>query len=103
LRNPGILSDTSDDVWVEISQDWQGDWRHRDAARRLKVRPHIRFVIQSSEKGTLVTAFSREAQLGMYDVLKLADEMSDSGIALAQQATSSSRPNGAPGNAKRTL
>jgi hypothetical protein len=41
-------------------------------------------VVEAADKGTLVTASGREAQLGMYDVLKLADEMSDSGVALAE-------------------
>jgi hypothetical protein len=91
------------DVWLEISQDWQGDWRHGDAARRLKVRPHIRFDIEATDEGTLVRAFSREAQLGMYDVLKLADEMGDFGVALAKQATSSSSPGGERGDAERKL
>lgn len=104
FTQPGLTVQTQGaDVWVEISQDWQGDWRHGDAAGRLRVRPHIRFVIETADEGTLVTAFSREAQLGMYDVLKLADEMSDSGVALAKQATSSSRPDGERGDAKRTL
>jgi hypothetical protein len=86
---PGLTARTAgSDVWVEISREWQGDWRHRDAARHLKVRPHIRFAVDATDRGTRVTAFSREIQLGMYDVLKLADEMSESGVALARQATS---------------
>jgi hypothetical protein len=86
---PGLTTKiTGSDVWVEISREWQGDWRHRDAARHLKVRPHIHFVIDATDNGTRVTAFSREFQLGMYDVLKLAEEMSESGVALAKQATS---------------
>jgi|GEM_PF-6221349 len=103
FTQPGLTVQTKGmDVWVEISRDWQGDWRHRDAAPRLKVRPHIRFVIEAAEGGTRVTAFSREAQLGMYDVLKLAEEMSDSGVALAKQATSSARSDGERGDASRT-
>lgn len=89
FNQPGLTTKTTgSDVWVEISREWQGDWRHRDAARHLKVRPHLRFRIDVTDNGTLVTAFSREMQLGMYDVLKLADEMSDSGVALARQTTS---------------
>lgn len=104
FTQPGLTAQTQGmDVWVEIRQDWQGDWRHRDAASRLKVRPHIRFVIEAADKGTLVRAFSREAQLGMYDVLKLADEMGDFGVALAKQATSSSSPGGERGDAERKL
>ena len=104
FTQPGLTVETKgSDVWVEISQDWQGSWRHGDAARRLKVRPHIRFVIHAAGEGTLVTAFSRESQLGMYDVLKLADEMSDSGVALAKQATSPSGPGGERRDANRTL
>jgi hypothetical protein len=86
---PGLTTKiTGLDVWVEISREWQGNWRHRDAARHLKVRPHIHFVVDATDNGTRITAFSREFQLGMYDVLKLAEEMSESGVALAKQATS---------------
>ncbi|MEW9870976.1 hypothetical protein [Arthrobacter sp. HS15c] len=89
FSRPGLTTKiTGSDIWVEISREWQGDWRHRDAARHLKVRPHIHFVIDATDSGTRVTAFSRELQLGMYDVLKLAEEMSESGVALARQATS---------------
>jgi hypothetical protein len=89
FAQPGLTTETTgSSVWVEISREWQGDWRHRDAARYLKVRPHIRFVIDATDDGTRVTAFSREFQVGMYDVLKLADEMGESGVALARQATS---------------
>lgn len=85
---PGLTTKiTGSDVWVEISGEWQGEWRHHDAARHLKVRPHLRFVVDATDNGTRVTAFSREFQLGMYDVLKLADEMSESGVALARQVT----------------
>ncbi|MFE5839325.1 hypothetical protein [Arthrobacter sp. NPDC056493] len=87
---PGLTTKvTGSDVWVEISREWEGDWRHRDAAKHLKVRPHIRFVIDATNDGTRVTAFSREIQLGAYDVLKLSEEMSESGVALARRATAS--------------
>ncbi|MFC9351513.1 hypothetical protein [Arthrobacter sp. NPDC057013] len=86
---PGLTTKVmGSDVWVEISREWQGDWRHRDAAKHLKVRPHIRFVIDATNNGTRVTAFSREIRLGAYDVLKLQEEMSESGVALAREATS---------------
>ncbi|MFP3463515.1 hypothetical protein R5O87_21975 [Arthrobacter globiformis] len=89
FNQPGLSTkSTGTDVWVEISREWQGDWRHRDAAKRLKVRPHIHFRIDVTDNGTLVTAYSREMQMGMHDVLELADEMSDSGVTLAKQATS---------------
>lgn len=89
FAQPGLTTEIAgSSVWVEISREWEGDWRHRDAARHLKVWPHIRFVIDATDAGTLVTAFSREFQVGMYDVLKLADEMGESGVALARQATS---------------
>jgi len=104
FTQPGLAVQThGTNVWLEISHDWQGRWRHGEAARRLKVRPHIRFVVEAADGGTLITAFSREVQLGMYDVLKLAEEMSDSGVALAKQATSSSRPDGERGDAERKL
>lgn len=85
---PGLVTKVAQtDVWVEIGREWHGDWRHGEAAKHLKQRPRIHFVIDAADKGTRVTAFSKEMQLGMYDVLKLADEMSESGVALARQAT----------------
>jgi hypothetical protein len=86
---PGLTTRiTGSDLWVEISPEWQGEWRHSDAARYMKVRPHIHFVVDAADNGTRVTAFSRELQLGMYDVLKLSEEMSESAVALAKQTTS---------------
>ena len=75
------------DDWEEISREWQGDWRHRDAARHMKVRPWIHFVVDAADNGTRITAFSGDSVLGQYDVLKLADEMSEVGVALAKEAT----------------
>lgn len=89
FRQPGLTTRiTGSDVWVEVGREWQGNWRHRDAVGHLKVRPHIRFVIDAIDNETRVTAFSREFQVGMNDVLKLADEMSESVVVLARQATS---------------
>ncbi|MEV7575568.1 hypothetical protein AB0P28_21005 [Pseudarthrobacter sp. NPDC089323] len=88
---PGLVTEASDsDLWVELGREWQGEWRHRDAAKHLKQQPHIHFVFDVVDEGTRITAFSKEMQLGMYDVLRLADEMSESGVAMARQATGQS-------------
>ena len=77
------------DVRVEIGREWMGgEWRHKDAARYMKAPTGIYFRVDEIDAGTRVTAHSGDRAVeGMYDVLKLSDEMSATAVELARQAT----------------
>ncbi len=90
FRQPGLKARTAgQDVWVEIQRDWKGGtWFHEDAARHLKSLPSVHFRIDKVDVGTLITAHSGERiASGMYDVLKLSDEMSATAVKLAKKVT----------------
>ena len=88
FREQGMdVKTENSDVWVEIRREWQGDWRHRDAARHMKVQPFVHFLVDETQDGTRVTAFSGDTFVGAYDALKLADEMSETAVALAKERT----------------
>lgn len=76
-------------LWIEIDRQWDaGQWLYRSAAPHLKFRPDIQFFFDVTDGGTGITAYSRDRRFaGMYDVLKLADEMSATAVELARKAT----------------
>jgi hypothetical protein len=76
-------------LWIEIDRQWDaGQWLHRSAAPHLKFRPDVQFFFDIADDGTCITAYSRNRRFaGMYDVLKLADEMSTTAVELARKAT----------------
>ena len=80
-------------VWAELGKDWTGDgMRHREAAIHLKRRPPVHFFVEDRGGRTTVTAFSGDLRLtGMWDVLKLSDEMTDAAVRAARDATSDER------------
>jgi hypothetical protein len=77
-------------VWVELGKDWAGEgMRHREAVVHLKRRPPVHFFVEERDGRTTVTAFSGDLRLtGMWDVLKLCDEMSAAAVRTAREATS---------------
>ncbi|MDD0858419.1 hypothetical protein NHF46_12900 [Arthrobacter alpinus] len=85
------ISGTMDgqDVWIKIGRDWTGGaWVHKDAARYLKSAIGLYFRIDEIDGGTRITARSGDRTVGgMYDVLKLSDEMSATAVELARKAT----------------
>ncbi len=85
------LSTTADgqDVWVKIGRDWTGGaWFHKDAARYLKSVTGVHFRADEIDGGTRITANSGDRTVeGMYDVLKLSDEMSATAVELARKVT----------------
>lgn len=87
---PGLKANrVRQDVWLEIRREWTGGtWLHADAARHMKTVPGVHFRIDEIEDGTRITAHSGERTVvGMYDVLKLSDEMSATAVKLAKQVT----------------
>ncbi|MGN5732874.1 hypothetical protein [Arthrobacter psychrochitiniphilus] len=90
FHQPGLIATTAgQDLWLKISKDWAGGtWQHEDAARYMKVRPEIHFRIDEIRGETRITAHSDDSAVGgMFDVLKLMEEMSKTAVELAQQAT----------------
>ena len=90
FRQPGLSVTTAgQDVWVEIGREWMGGiWFHNDAARYMKSATGIHFRIDEIHGETRITANSGDRTVaGMYDVLKLSDEMSTTAVELARQAT----------------
>lgn len=77
------------DVWVKIERDWTGGaWFHKDAARYLKSVTGVHFRVDEIDGGTRITASSGDRTVGgMYDVLKLSDEMSATAVELARKVT----------------
>ncbi|MDQ0078977.1 hypothetical protein [Arthrobacter oryzae] len=93
----GVRTEVMDaSLWVELGKEWQAaEWWHRDAAPHMKRRPSLLFFVQAADGGSRVTAFSVDRALGgLYDVVKLSDEMSATAVGLARKAT------GAPPQAK---
>lgn len=76
-------------VWVEMGKEWRaGSWRHANAAQYMKIHPTVHFFVDELETGSCVIAFSCDRRLmGMWDVLKLSDEMADTAVRLAREAT----------------
>lgn len=90
FEQPGLSSKVVDrELWLEISKDWKPtNWRHQDAVRFMKIRPVIRLKVSESDTGSTIEAYSQgHSLIGMYDVLKLAEEMSAAAVALAKEAT----------------
>lgn len=90
FRQPGLNSTAvGQDVWVKIGRDWTGGtWLHKDAARYMKSVTGLHFKLDEIADGTSITAHSGDRTVGgMYDVLKLSDEMSATVVKLARQAT----------------
>ncbi|WP_426997986.1 hypothetical protein [Pseudarthrobacter sp. N5] len=90
FRQPGLRVRTvGQDIWVEIGREWTGGaWFHKDAVRYLKSATGIHFRIDEIDGETRVTAHSGDRTVGgMYDVLKLSDEMSATAVEQARQAT----------------
>lgn len=90
FRQPGLsVTTVGQDVWVEIGREWTGgSWFHKDAARYMKSVTGLRFQVEDGDGGTRITAHSGDRTVeGMYDVLKLSDEMSATAVELARQAT----------------
>ncbi|OOP65022.1 hypothetical protein BMF89_01100 [Arthrobacter sp. SRS-W-1-2016] len=90
FRQPGLIVTTAgQDVWVEIEREWNGGtWSHKDAARYMKSVTGLHFRIEEIVGGTRITANSGDRTVGgMYDVLKLSEEMSATAVELARQAT----------------
>ncbi len=90
FRQPGLRATTAgQDLWLRIGKEWTGGpWRHKDAARYMKIMPEIHFRIDEMDGETRITAHTGDrAGGGMYDVLKLSEEMSKTAVELARQAT----------------
>ncbi|ALE06247.1 hypothetical protein AL755_13575 [Arthrobacter sp. ERGS1:01] len=77
------------DMWVKIGRDWTGGaWFHKDAAPHLKSVTGVQFRVDEIDGGTSITACSGDRTVtGMYDVLKLSDEMSATVVELAKRVT----------------
>lgn len=90
FRQPGLsVTTVGQDVWVKIGREWTGGtWFHKDAAQYMKSATGIHFQVDDGDGRTRITAHSGDRTLGgMYDVLKLSDEMSATAVELARQAT----------------
>lgn len=92
-------------VWVEMGKDWRAcQWRHKDAARHLKIRPTAHFFMEAPQAvdapgipaepgpGTnpacRVTAYFQDRRLvGMWDVMQLSDEMTQAAVEIAREST----------------
>ncbi|POH57261.1 hypothetical protein [Arthrobacter glacialis] len=90
FRQPGLSTTmVGQDVWVKIGQEWTGGtWLHKDAARYIKSVIGIHFRLDEIDGETRITARSGDRTVtGMYDVLKLSDEMSATAVEIARQVT----------------
>ncbi len=76
-------------MWVEIGRNWTGGaWFHGSAANHLKTTTEVHFHIDDANGRTRITAHSGDRTvMGMYDVLKLSDEMSATAVVLAREVT----------------
>ncbi|MHA7171729.1 hypothetical protein [Arthrobacter monumenti] len=79
----------NDTVWVEMGKEWTAaDWRRKEAVEHIKIPPSAHFFVEEAEPGSRITAFSHDKRLaGMWDVMKLSDEMADTAVRLAREAT----------------
>ncbi len=90
FHQSGLIATTDGrDVWVKIGRDWTGGaWFHKDASRYLKSVTGVHFRADEIDGGTRITASSGDRTVvGMYDVLKLSDEMSATAVELARRVT----------------
>lgn len=88
---PGLSTNIVDEqFWIEMGRDWHaGPWRHGDAARFMKIRPAIRLDFKEDDDGAAIEAYSQgRTVIGMYDVVQLAQEMSETALGQAREATS---------------
>lgn len=95
FRQPGLSARVEGhDVRVEIGRDWTGGiWLHGPAAHHLKTTTEVYFQIDDADGPTRITAHSGDRTvMGMYDVLKLCDEMSATAVEVAREATSHHPP-----------
>ncbi|TDK25220.1 hypothetical protein E2F48_08005 [Arthrobacter crusticola] len=85
-------------LWVELGKDWDTTGlRHQEASVYLKQPVFLHFFAEHTGGGTTVTAFSGDLRFtGVWDVLKLSDEMSAAAVELARNATSG-ESDGTPG------
>ncbi|CAN7493188.1 hypothetical protein [Arthrobacter sp. LjRoot14] len=100
---PGVLTEVMDrSLWIQLGKEWQAaEWWHRDAARDMKRRPALQFFVEGAAGGSRVSAYSVDRTLmGLYDVVKLSDEMSATAVELARKATGALPP-GQPPKGKR--
>ncbi|MBT2594655.1 hypothetical protein [Arthrobacter sp. ISL-72] len=81
-------------IWVQLGKNWQAaEWWHGAAAPHIKRRPALQFFVYPSAGGSTITAYSSDRTLGgVYDVLKLSDEMSATAVELARKATEKPSP-----------
>ena len=81
--------DVGHDLWIEISRDWHGGpGRHGDAARFMKNRPSIRLNFNETDGVATICAYSQtRSSVGVYDVVQLPQEMGESAVAQAREAT----------------
>ena len=81
-------------LWVRLSKDWKAvDWWHKAAASHIKRPPSVQFFVEAADGGCQVSAYSGDRMLaGMYDVLKLSDEMSATAVEVARKATKATAP-----------
>ncbi len=91
FARPGATArevDTS--LWVELGRDWDTTGlRHQEASVYLKQPVFLHFFAAHDGGGTTVTAFSGDLRFtGVWDILKLSDEMSAAAVRLARDATS---------------
>ncbi|WP_043429974.1 hypothetical protein [Arthrobacter sp. FB24] len=89
-------------LWIQLGKEWQAaEWWHRDAARDMKRRPALQFFVEAADAGSRVSAYSVDRTLmGLYDVVKLSDEMSGTAVELARKATGAP-PKSKPPKGKR--
>ena len=76
-------------VWVQLGKECRAEeWWHRDAAPHIKRKAPVQFFVGARGAGSTITAFSKDRRMfGLYDVLKLSDEMSATAVKLARRAT----------------
>jgi hypothetical protein len=91
FSRPGAAARQLDcSLWVELGKDWDtAGFRHHEAAVHMKFPVFVHFFATHADGGTTVTAFSGDSRLaGMWDVLKLSDEMAEAAVRAARDATS---------------
>jgi hypothetical protein len=103
FEQPGVRTEVMDrSLWIQLGKEWQvAEWWHRGAARDMKRRPALQFFVEAADAGSRVSAYSVDRTLmGLYDVVKLSDEMSATAVELARKATGAP-PKGKPPKGKR--
>ncbi|WP_159803428.1 hypothetical protein [Arthrobacter zhaoguopingii] len=91
FTQPGATArEVDSSVWVELARDWDTTGlRHHEASIHRKHPVFLHFFAAHDGGGTTVTAFSGDLRLtGVWDVLKLSDEMAAAAVQLARDATS---------------